>query len=329
MSFDPELDQPYSGPFPASEPDFSENQMWNFYDGRYGFMFHVGSMPGDLQLWHNAVTINCPDGTVLASKIVGRGGAGVFGAASINSRTLKAYETFHIAVDAGMRRCRPEELWTAPGADGVHVPVRVDLQISAAHPVWEPGRDAGHSDTLFRTMARMHHEQALVAEGVIVIEGETIEFRAVGHRDHSYGPRDFRKLLRGNWFNATFDSGWSFLTFWGEDASGIQERTAIFDQGQIILGTTTHDGHLASLSAEPRMFHIGIQSEDGRNRRLSVRCLGGSSWFSPKMEWCLGTDLADPLTYLWRFDFAEFECEGERGLGFIDRGSQAGLLAGG
>ena len=70
VEHDPALDHPFEGEMPS--PDFAEAQMWNFSDGDYGLMYHLGTMPGDMGLWHNAISINCPDGSVLATKVVGR-----------------------------------------------------------------------------------------------------------------------------------------------------------------------------------------------------------------------------------------------------------------
>jgi hypothetical protein len=326
VDFDPDIDHPFQGEMPS--PTFAEAQMWNFSDGKYGIMYHVGTMPGDLGLWHNAFSINCPDGSVLATKIVGRGEPGLFGTGAVHSRTLEPYKAWRISFDAGMRRYRPEDLWRGPGADGLHVPVRVTLEISATHPVWEPGGRSDHPEgSIFETFCKMHHEQPLAVKGRMEIDGETIEFDGIGHRDHSRGPRDFRTLRRGAWFNVTFESGWAFLGFYGEDHTGKYERSAIYEGGEIILGSMEHSAELATTAPEPREYVVVVRTEDKRERTLHVRCTQTVNWFSPGLtEWCLGADLSDPHYYNWSMSFAEFDCDGERGIGFIDRGALAGLL---
>jgi hypothetical protein len=326
VNHDPRLDHPFHGDMPS--PDFAEAQMWNFSDGQLGVMYHVGTMPGDMRLWHNAFSINCPDGSVLATKVVGRGEPDMFGTHAVHSRTLEAYRAWRIHFDGGMRRYRPEELQAAPGTDGVHVPVTVDLEIIASHPVWEPGaRSSDPEGSIFFTFAKMHHEQPLTVRGTVAIDGSITPFSGIGHRDHSRGPRDMRTLLRGAWFNATFDSGWAFLGFWGEDRHGVQERSAIYQNGQIILGSMAHSAELATTAPEPQQFEILLRTEDGRERRIQARCTQGVNWFCPGLsEWCVGTDLSDPRNYQWAMAFAEFTCESERGLGFVDRGAMAKLL---
>ena len=224
-------------------------------------------------------------------------------------------------------RYKREDLWKAPGADGAHVPVRVDLEMTAAHPAWEPGAGSTAAETISQTFCKMHHEQPLAVKGRIEIDGEVIGYAGVGHRDHSFGPRQFRNLQRGAWFNATFDSGWSFLGFLCEDHSGVQEKSAVFENGRITLGHMEQKAELSTTAPEPRQYEVIVRTEDDRQRTIRIRCTEGVNWFSPGLsEWCLGSDLSHPRNYNWAMCFAEFECDGERGLGFVDRGAAAELL---
>jgi hypothetical protein len=328
--FDAALDRPYEGEMPS--PDFSESQMWNFSDGRYGVMYHLGAMPGDMKLWQNVLSINCPDGSVLVGKVVGRGEPDMFGAISMHSRTIEPYRRWRIHFDGAMRRHRSEDLWTGPGRDGAHVPVRIELDVRATHSVWEPApHGSGPDGGIFNTMARMHHEQPLAVTGRLIIDGETVEYEAIGHRDHSYGPRDMRKLRRDAWINATFESGWAFLGFWGELDDMSAERSAIFEKGRILEGSMRLEGLRASVltspAPEPRQFEVVVAVDGGGERTLKVRCTQNINWFSAgPMEWCVGADLNTPDQYNWSMAFADFECDGERGLGFVDRGASASLM---
>ena len=326
MHLDPSLDRVFLGE--TTEPNASESQMWNLSDGRYGLMYHIGTMPGDLGLWHNALSINCPDGSVLATKLVGRNNTGAFGCQNLFSRTEEPYKAWTIEFDGAMRRYEPRRLAEGPGEDGAHVSVRVRLNLRASHPVWEPGaRSDEAKDSIFHTFAKMHHEQALIFEGSIEIGSTKIPYAGVGHRDHSRGPRDMRNLLRGAWFNATFESGWAFLGFWGEDQRGVVERSAVFEAGNIIVGSMEHDAGLSTTEAEPRAFEVRLRTDDGKRRVLRVKCTQEVNWFSDGLsEWCVGSSLSDPTYYNWAMAFADFECEGEKGTGFIDRGALAKLL---
>jgi hypothetical protein len=228
-----------------------------------------------------------------------------------------------------MRRYQPRETWTAPGADGPHIPVRVDLEVFATHPVWSPGARRSDSDQgLFHTSFRLHHEQALGARGRIEIDGESVDFNGVGHRDHSFGPRDISTTLRGFWLNATFDSGWAFGTMVGVlDPGGEFERTAFFEKGEIQEGVLTKWHDLPTTAPAPREFDIVMADGGGRERVVHVACTGGVNWTGVgPTEWCVGTDRSNPRNFIFTHYFANYQCEGEKGLGFVDRGGRAALL---
>lgn len=322
----PAHDHPFQGEMPT--PDFAEAQMWNFTDGRYGIIYHLGTLPGDLRLWHNAFAITCPDGSVLATKIVGPSESGMFGTRTAHSRTIDPYRTWRIEFDGALRRYGPADLSAGPGADGRHIPAKVTLDVTAAYPVWEPGLRSGDEEgSLFRTIYHMHHEQALKTTGTIEIDGERVAFKAIGHRDHSFGPRDITKVIRGHWINASFDSGWAFLGMDGSmDPTGAWERAAVFEHGRVVDAAMVHAGELSSTAPEPRQFEMTLRTED-RVRTIRVTCTDGVNWFGAgPSEFCVGNDYSDPKTYNWAMYFAEFECDGERGKGLVDRGAQAALL---
>lgn len=329
MEFDPALDLPYPDAMPT--PEFSESQQWNFFNGSYGVMYHIGGMPGDCKLWHNAFAIACPDGSTLATKIVGRGPAEAFGAHTVHSVTLEPYKVWRVVFDGALRRYDPAELQAGPAADGQHIPVKVELDIRAAHPVWDPGahaEQAAGEKGLFASTAKMHHEQAVTCTGFIEIAGERIEFSAPGHRDHSSGPRDLSKLRRALWVNGTFESGWSFLQFEGELVGlPLLKRGGLFEDGQIIECHMDHEAELSTSAPEPRSFEFKVSIDGKPDRVIEVRVKGGANWTSVgPTEWCLGTLRDDPRNYLFTHYFAELSCNGEKGYGFVDRGVITSLL---
>lgn len=329
MEFDPALDLPYPGPIPT--PDFSESQQWNFFDGQVGVMYHIGAMPGDIKLWHNAFAISCADGSTLATKMVGRGPIDGFGAHAVHSMTIEPYKAWRVVFDGALRRYDPPTLQTGPGVDGRHIPVKVELDIRASHPVWDPGANAEHvggDQGLFASMSKMHHEQALSCTGFIEIDGQRTEYAAPGHRDHSFGPRDLSKLRRALWVNGTFETGWAFLQFEGELAGlPLMKRGALFEGGHIIECHMDHEAELTTSAPEPREFSLRVSTDGKADRVIEVRVKGGANWTSVgPTEWCLGTLRDDPRNYLFTHYFAELFCNGEKGFGFVDRGIITSLL---
>lgn len=324
----PSQDHPFTGESPGFE--YAEAQQWNLTDGQYGVIYHVCSMPGDLKLWHNVFAVTRPDGALLVAKIIGRGERHMFGTHPVHAVTLEPYKSFLIHFDGAARRYDSQVLWADTAKDGEHIPLQVALEVSAAHPVWEPGaRREDHEHGLFRTTWRMHHEQALRAKGRIVIDGRVIEFSGVGHRDHSFGPRDSRSTVRHFWVNALFESGWAFATVVGSlDPGGEFERGAVFEGGGKISDASVEEwSKLTAAGPQPRAFPMALRRADGRLYRINVTCDNGINWTGVgRTEWCIGTDRSDPANYLFNQHFAVFECEGERGLGFVDRGARLSML---
>ena len=106
-------DRPFEGELP--HPQFAEAQMWNFSDGNYGVVYHVGSMPGDMKLWDSVFSINCPDGSVLVAKVIGRSTEEtMFGSPGACSHTIEPYKSWRITFDGAMRRYSQEELAHGP-----------------------------------------------------------------------------------------------------------------------------------------------------------------------------------------------------------------------
>ncbi|HKY86977.1 MAG TPA: hypothetical protein VJL90_09475 [Pseudorhodoplanes sp.] len=324
-SFNPVDDHPFQGEMP--EPLFCEAQQWNVTDGQWGVICHLGTMPGDIKLWHIAFAVTCPDGTVLATKLVGRGEKGTFGTHTMNTVTVEPYKRWRLRFDGAVRRYNPSELYSRPGYDGGHIPAVVELDITAAHDVWEPGaRHDDYPDALFKSTYRMHHEQPLRAVGFIEVAGERVPFEGLGHRDHSQGPRE-RKTVQSYWVNGIFESGWAFATMVGvTDPGGEFERTAIYRNGRVIEAALEKWSDIQVSAPVPNDYEMVINCE-GERLAMNVSCKNGINWFGPgRTEWAIGTDLSDPNSYLYTHYFGEFECNGEKGIGFVDRGARASLL---
>jgi len=322
----PAHDEPFEGELP--EPKFAEAQQWNLTDGSYGVIYHVGSFPGDLKLWHNAFAVTFPDGTTYATKVVGRSEPRMFGTPTVHTVTLDPYKKWKIRFDGAMRRYRHEDLWRAPGTDGEHIPAVIELEVTATEPVWEPGpRKEEAANSLFKTQYRLHHEQPLRARGVIRVGDQTIEFDGVGHRDHSQGPRE-RTTLRGLWVNATFESGWAFLAMEGlRDPGGQFERSAIWEGGNVLPAALQSFPPLEVTAPRPLQFELPILDDAGRLRKIEITRTHGVTWFGTgPTEWCVGTDLSQPNNYIYTHYFAEFVCDGEKGIGFVDQGARASHL---
>jgi hypothetical protein len=74
---------------------------------------------------------------------------------------------------------------------GAWVPVVIDLSCNATSPCFATG--AGEDGTLGGEYPAARFEQSLAVCGTVFVDGETHAVRAGGHRDRSWGPREWRQ----------------------------------------------------------------------------------------------------------------------------------------
>jgi hypothetical protein len=301
---------------------WTENIQWNVVSRNgLGVIWHAGTTLADPTMWHVVVAVTLPDGTVLAGKIVAAGAPGVFGPSIAYLATTEPFQKWTLSYQAGMRTVTEEQRAGGLLSDEAHLPVRIELQLRAAHPLWIPAGSEKHGD-----WGHFHHEQAVLAAGTISVGGVEYAMDGVGHRDHSIGPRDMSRLRRAFWGNGTFPSGWAFATMQGDYEDCQFERAAIFDNaGQ-------RDAHLVNWSrlenAVGAPLEFALTLDLGVEKRvITGRCTSGINFtVLDGAEFGLGTDLSSPDRYVLTCLFTEWDCDGEQGLGYVDRGALIGLL---
>ena len=113
-------------------------------------------------------------------------------------------------------RCRVQ---VTIDAAGLHAPFFYPrYRKVAAGPPRHPHRRPGLARSLKRALRRpgeilsalnmqkgRHYEQSMRVGGVVVLDGERIEFDGTGHRDHSWGPRDWAPSERWRWLTGQMD----------------------------------------------------------------------------------------------------------------------------
>lgn len=316
QGLDPRDDLPHA---PPDVPGWTENYQWcATFRGGGGWMAHVGTMPTDPTFWHSVAALALPDGRLLVNKMVGPAAeAGAAGPANAAATFLDPYARWRWRFSGGMRLISPAEAAAGLIADGETVPVVVDCEAQAAGPVWSPTI----SDGELAEWAHFHHEQALVVKGEITVDGEQFEIDAVGHRDHSAGPRDMSGFERGLWCNGTLDDGWSFVAMWANRAPGEEfSRAAVFVGDTVHEATLTGPSLITSAAADPKRFTFTLESDLGV-RHVEALCTAGMNWsVVGPAEFAMGTNYGEPTSYMLTQYFADLRCEGRSGLGFVDRG---------
>lgn len=307
---------------PEGVDRWAENIQWNVRDADgLGVMWHMGTMLEDPRLWHIVVAVTLSDGRVYSAKLVGPG-VGNFGTPNAELTTLDPFCRWKFSFDGGMLDVTDHHGAEGAVADDRHHPVAIDLDLSAAHAVWIPA-----GSTQFGDWGKFHHEQAVNVNGTVTIAGKARELRGVGHRDHSIGPRDMSHLRSAFWGNGIFESGWAFATMLGVYDSGDFQRAAIFDSSGTREATMEAWTPLTTVRCDPLdvVVELDVQGEktviDGRVRN------GMNFTVADGAEFCMGTHLDKPDRYFLTNFFVDWNCNGERGFGYLDRGSLIGLLS--
>ncbi|MFC9359127.1 hypothetical protein ACFTZB_21480 [Rhodococcus sp. NPDC057014] len=306
---------------PAGVDRWAENIQWNVRDkDGLGVMWHMGTMLDDPRLWHIVIAVTQPDGTVHSTKIVAPG-AGQFGSPNAHLATITPYREWRFTFFGGMVDVSQDQGATGLTPDDHHHSVQIDLDLEAAYPVWIP-----EGSTQFGDWGRFHHEQAVRVRGTVTVAGETHVLDGIGHRDHSIGPRDMSHLRRAFWGNGIFESGWGFATMLGEYESGAFQRAALFDSAGTQDATMVRWTDLTAVNCEPTAITVELDVH-GRQVVIDGRIRHGMNFtVADGAEFCMGTDLARPDRYFLTNFFVDWTCNGEQGIGYLDRGALISLL---
>ncbi|EPZ16232.1 hypothetical protein M622_13470 [Thauera terpenica 58Eu] len=129
----------------------------------------------------------------------------------------------------------------------------LDYRFEAVHPAYAYG---GHRDGCPGWVAEDRIEQSGKVSGVLTLDGKQIPFETMGHRDHSWGTRDWFFSQHWKWLEA--QAGQDLVVhFWQVEALG---RT-------VLRGYVQRDGHLAevetvdvSFDHDERLAHTAVRA---------------------------------------------------------------------
>ncbi|HTK67617.1 MAG TPA: hypothetical protein VL595_34915 [Pseudonocardia sp.] len=153
----------------------------------------------------------------------------------------------------------------------------VSLRFEGIH---EPFSWHDNADGCPSWVADNRFEQSCLVSGTVVLRGRTIEVSASGgHRDHSWGARDWNMLQHWKWINATSSDG-SSLHVMIMDVKG--ER--------LVNGYINRDGVLSPISVadakadlDDRLVHQAVVGQfiDERGRSMGLECSYAAGWSMP------------------------------------------------
>jgi hypothetical protein len=150
-------------------------------------------------------------------------------------------------------RVSSAESLAAPVGDGDVEHVAVELLFEGIHPLWSAG-GVMHA----QSWGTGHVEQAGRITGHVVVNGRRRAIDGHGFRDHSYGPRDYAKMIGDTWVNGVFPDGTALiaLAVWADPTGSVPVHLGFYWDGH-----TLHDLEHSDLTL--------LASDDGSPDRQS------------------------------------------------------------
>ena len=173
------------------------------------------------------------------------------------------------AVVGGLHVRQPEALRTAHIAYESDDGTAFDVRFEGLHEPFSWHENEGGCPAW---AADDRYEQSCRTSGTVRVDGREIAFDGFGHRDHSWGTRDWRALQHWKWMNATTSDGEASLHAWISFALGDVQVNGYVNRG----GTVTPLVDLvAHADLDDHMLHTAVRATlidaDGGETVLEAR----------------------------------------------------------
>lgn len=189
-------------------PNWSENLLFTVNDGKTGVSVwaHWSRIPAEPELWEAVLAIYLPSGELLVHRSFGSSHhQDAASSGPLTFRCVQPLQRWEVAFDGMVRRTTSDELAAGPLADGPWEPARFEAEFEGVSPTWS----AGGMDS--QEWADGHLEQPGRIRGSVTLGERRFPIDAAGFRDHSYGPRDYSRIIGDTWLTGVFPSGRSVL----------------------------------------------------------------------------------------------------------------------
>ena len=193
---------------------WSESAQFTCYDPATGIAAysHWGLL--GREIWEAIVAVYLPNGEIIVSRTFAPRVEGQpirTGEAEIGP--IVPRESWRLRYDGVGRRVLMGDLGRMPLTDGPTERIKLDLVATGTTPTFgkgmrlKPEEMEAQDNNLAVSGSGLHIEQSTHVTGTVEFHGEVIQFDAVGHRDHSCGPRHNSHMWRESWVNGTFPDG--------------------------------------------------------------------------------------------------------------------------
>jgi hypothetical protein len=120
------------------------------------------------------------------------------------------------------------------------------------------------------------YEQSVRTRGTFTLPGRTVDFVSAGHRDHSWGTRDWRPLQHWKWINATAVDEDISLHGWISYALGDRQVNGYVSRDGVVSPIVTAESHAV---LDEAFMHTSVSGNfvdaEGRELRLEATSVAG------------------------------------------------------
>jgi len=197
----------------TGEENFNESMYFNFYDrdARLGGFVRIGNRPNE-RYAEVTIAVYQPDGTGLFNYMRPPiADNAQFAAGGMRFEVVEPVRHLRVSYEGqAVYLARPLDLEDPKGAftTNPHQPVTLELDYYGLSSLYGGVMDAPSTEMVF---AKGHYEQHVRAAGQITIDGRRTPLRALGLRDHSWGPRSWQSPQYYRWLTCEFDEGFGFM----------------------------------------------------------------------------------------------------------------------
>lgn len=323
MSFSASLDEFPIKQFPPT-PQWSENYALMFGDTetRTGVYYSIGRNLADLSIWREIISVVLPDGRTIFSKNYGRGAdeRGPGGALT-KLDVLEIGRRLRLSFSGPVTVSNNAELIERGYREGPKEHATIDLHFAGRTPVWNMKGDSQEAGTI---AGSMHMEQMGFADGSIDIGGMSFPIkRGYCVRDHSRGIRDVSQYRMHAWINGVIDDGRSFALYLmqlqGATEIGMTNAVVFLHDQQ--YPATVESSDLLEDTDDPARHHTVVLSSGLGRMEIRVREILTSFPNSMVLPYDMCPGNLHHRTSAFMLDqFVTFECGGQRGIGWVERG---------
>ncbi|HEY2565297.1 MAG TPA: hypothetical protein VGI44_16415, partial [Acidimicrobiales bacterium] len=202
-------------------------------------------------------------------------------------------------------------------ADGLTEPLRFELYVSSAGPVWSLEHALGLPPT-GQSFASLHLQHAVHVTGAVHTARGSFDVDNIAVRDHSVGPRDYAHLLGDNWATCRFPDGrtLSVLALWQTEGTPLISTGFVVENGDLVPVHDVGVTPLKSAIGDPRTLALSFDIPAGRQTvELALQNSMVFSLLEP-IGMPLGTDGSGLITVQGP---ARYSWNGMHALGWLER----------